>query len=206
LGFDGNSPDAERLFEVLDKLTALMRDQQRKKLIGHEAIHLVLLVDSLWDDYTRSWEGNLADAFDKFRMALASATATRDSANPADHWLRYGIYARVNSDRGDNIRRRHEFFSARMWGNLRAQLKDPKRQFGQLEREIVYYRDRKRCAVCDGEVLWGEAEIHHVTEHSDGGPTTLTNGALVHSHCHPKGAVATAAFAREWRAKRMAAG
>jgi hypothetical protein len=51
LGFDSNSPDAKRLFEIFDKLAQILRDQKRSKIIGHEAIHLVLLVDTLMDDY-----------------------------------------------------------------------------------------------------------------------------------------------------------
>ena len=203
LGFDEDAPEAARLFEILDKITALLRDQKRKKLIGHEAIHLALLVDSLWDDYTRSWEANFADAFDAFRSSLAAATATRNSANPADYWLRYGIHTRVNSDRGDNIRRRHEFFSAQMWSGLKTQMKDSKRLYGPLEREIIYYRDRKRCAVCNGEVAWDEMEIHHVIQHTDGGLTTLANGVVVHAHCHPKGESA-AEFAKVWKSRETA--
>ncbi len=202
LGFDSESADAKRLFEILDKITALLRDGKRKKLIGHEAMHLVLLVDSLWDDYTRSWEATLASAFDQFRKDLVSAISTRDSALPAEHWLRYGVHTRVNSDRGDNIRRRHEFFSMRMWEALKPQLKDPKRLFGPLEREIIYYRDRKQCGVCEAEVTWDESDIHHVDGHANGGRTTLANGALVHRHCHPKGEVATTEFAKTWKAKQ----
>ncbi len=74
------------------------------------------------------------------------------------------------------------------------QLKDPKRRFGPLEREIIYFRDKKICARCDAPVAWDEAEIHHIKEHQDGGPTVLPNGALVHKHCHPKGS-AVKAFA-----------
>ncbi len=203
LGFDEDSPDASRLFEILDKVTGLLRDQKRKKLLGHEAMHLVLLVDSVWDDYTRSWEANLADAFDSFRSALAAATPTRDSANPAEHWLRYGVYTRVNSDRADSIRRRHEFFSAQMWTALKPQMKDPKRLYGPLEREIIYYRDRKRCAVCDAEVVWDDMEVHHIEGHAVGGLTTLANGLLVHAHCHPKGESALE-FAKVWKAKQGA--
>jgi hypothetical protein len=59
LGFDSSSSDATRLFEIFDRLTQLLRDQKRSKIIGHEAIHLVLLIDTLLDDYTRSWEGAL---------------------------------------------------------------------------------------------------------------------------------------------------
>lgn len=201
LGFDSASADAKRLFEIFDRISQLLKDQKRSKIIGHEAIHLVLLVDTLLDDYTRSWEGSFAQAFDNFRHQFALGKKTQDEANPSEYWLRYGVLTRVNSDRADVIQRRHEFFSAKMRELLKPQLKDPQRIYGALERELIYYRDKKRCQVCGTEVAWPDMEIHHVEEHGKGGPTTLDNGALVHKkNCHPKGAKATAEFAKKWAA------
>lgn len=200
LGFDASSKEAVRLGLVLDKLTELLRDQKRSKIIGHEAIHLVLLVDSLLDDYTRSWEAHFATAFDEFRVKLTEGKRTRDDANPSDYWLRYGVWTRVNTDRADSIQRRHEFFASKMLDVLQPRSKDPQRIFGRLERELIYYRDRKKCGVCDSDVIWSDGEIHHVDQHSQGGRTVMDNGALVHKHCHPKGAAATENFAKKWRA------
>ena len=73
-------------------------------------------------------------------------------------------------------------------------MKDPKRILGSLEREIIYFRYKKICARCKAPVAWDKAEIYHIKEHQDGGPTVLPNGALVHKHCHPKGS-AEKAFA-----------
>ncbi len=105
---------------------------------------------------------------------------------------------RANSDRAATIQRRHEFFAGKMHAELNPKSKDPVRVFGQLERELVYFRDSKRCAVCGADVVWSEAEIHHVEQHRHGGQTVIPNGALVHRHCHPKGDVAEVAFATKW--------
>ena len=200
LGFDADSGDAKRLVEVLDKLMDLLPDhKKRKKIVGHEAIHLVLLVDALLDDYTRSWESEFASAFDVFRENFALAKKTQSySKDPGEYWLQYGFWTRTNSDRADNIQRRQEFFATKMPERLPLKMKDPQRMFGALEREIIYYRDRKRCGECDADVIWSEAEIHHIDQHSQGGKTALENGVLVHHHCHPKGAVATKQFAAKW--------
>ena len=206
LGFDADSGDAKRLVGVLGELMHLLPDhQKRKKIIGHEAIHLVLLVAALRDDYTRSWERQFASAFDEFREQFVLAKKTKDDSNPSEYWLQYGFRTRVNSDRGENIQHRHAFFAAKMHRILQPKMKDPQRTFGELEREIIYYRDRKRCGKCDADVIWSQAEIHHVDAHSQGGQTVLENGALVHPNCHPKGAEATARFAAEWRQRQAAA-
>lgn len=202
LGFDATSENARRLHEILDRLSGLLRDKKRPKVIGHEAIHLVLLVDSLLDDYTRSWESSLAGAFDTFRENLAKAKRSRHQATPDEYWLRYGEATRVNTDRADTIQRRHEFFATKMYEILKPVPKDPQRVFGLLERELIYYGAKKRCAVCDVEMAWDDVEIHHVQMHSTGGKTTLSNGAPVHKQCHPKGASATEAFAKKWAQKQ----
>ena len=198
IDFDRFSSDALRLVEVLDKLSSLLGAGSRPKLKAHDAIHLVLLVDSLWDDYTRSWEANIAAALDRFLEALATAKNQKDSDSPSEYWTRYGQWTRVNSDRGERILHRHQFYVERMlqfMGPLTS--KDPVRLYGELERQILYFRKQKRCDVCGGPIQWSEVEIHHVEAHKNGGQTSIENAALVHKSCHPKSAAATEALAKK---------
>ena len=190
IDFDADSTESKRLTAILDKLDQLLGDGKRPRLGAHIAIHLVLLIDSLWDDYTRSWESKLPAAVDQFSHALTIAAKTQYSSHPDEYWSRYSQWTYNMANRGDSIRRRHEFYANRMYEFLSPLApKDPKRTFGSLERELIYFRDGKKCAIpgCGGEVAWDDAEIHHVEEHAQGGPTILENGVLVHRHCHPKG-------------------
>ncbi len=186
LDFDSDSEDCRRLRAILEKLTDLFVTWKGPKLRAHDAIHLVLLLDTLWDDYTRSWEATLESAQQRFSAMLVGAAAAVRRGEHDETWDKYGVWTRSNSDRGENIRRRHRYYSRRMhelMGNL--VLKDDRRAFWPLEREIVFWRDRL-CRVCGSAVLWDEAEIHHVVPHSEGGTTKLENAVLVHKHCHPK--------------------
>lgn len=204
LDFDTQSPDAKRFVDILDKLEQLLGGQKRPRLKGHDAIHLVLLLDSLWDDYTRSWESTLPGALDSFRHELVLGKNTRDKLQPSEYWTQYGQWTTLRTDRANSIARRHAFYVEKMLALLGPlQKKDPKRLYGELERELIYYRDRKRCAVCNAEVVWSESEIHHVEGHAAGGPTTVKNGVLVHGACHPKGSAAVA-FAVQFRLVRPA--
>jgi 5-methylcytosine-specific restriction endonuclease McrA len=122
----------------------------------------------------------------------------KDQNNPDEFWNRYGQWTRVNSDRGERIAHRHTFYIEKMFEFLGPlQPKDPQRAFGELEREILYFRGNKRCAVCAAPVLWNEAEVHHVVEHSAGGKTDFDNAALVHKACHQKREAATKDFAEK---------
>jgi hypothetical protein len=203
LDFDASVVEAKRFSEILDALATLLRDGKRKKVIRHEAVSLVLLVDSLFDDYTKSWTTKFAGAFDKFRENVAKGSKTKYDEKPDEYWSKYGLLTRSGTDRPETIERRHQFFVEKMHALMDPRLKDPTRIFGEVERELIYYRDRKRCQLpgCGAEVVWSDAQIHHVEMHSSGGSTTLDNGALVHTGCHPKGTKAVAEFAESWRAK-----
>ncbi len=203
LDFDSSAPEAKRFGEILDTLKALLGDGKRSKVLRHEAISLVLLVDSLLDDYTKSWTATFATAFDSFRENLAKGSKTKYDEKPDEYWSKYGLLTRSATDRPDTIERRHQFFVEKMYASINPQLKDATRIFGDVERELIYYRDRKRCQVssCGAEVTWVDAEFHHVQLHSQGGLTVLENGALVHKDCHPKSAKAVTEFADHWRAK-----
>jgi hypothetical protein len=77
LDFDADLPGIKRFAQILDLLKQYLGDGKRKKIRGHEMMGLVLLVDSLWDDYTRSWTTRFPGAFDKFRERVAHATVNR---------------------------------------------------------------------------------------------------------------------------------
>ena len=201
IDFDYSSSECQRLFLILDKLEALLGDGKRPKLRAHIAIHLVLFLDDLWEDYTRSWESRLANAVDKFIAGLATATkkAIESPGEPNEFWTRYGQWARTAASGGSTIGLRHRFHTGRMHEALQPlQMKDSTRVFGTVERTIIYFRDAKRCQRCHSEVNWSEAELHHVKEHHKGGLTQLGNGALVHKGCHPKTENEVAAFAESW--------
>jgi len=183
LDFDINSPKVTRFSKVLDLIVEIFAGYKGKKLLGHEAIHIVLLVNSLIDDYTRSWQDNFIAAFDKFREMDAKARKLKQG----DFWQHYGSLTQTQSGQARTIQTRHNFFTYVMFDIMKPVCKDNVRSYGQLEREIIYYRDRKQCAVCGIEIKWDELEIHHLQEHQSGGQTTLENGVSVHYDCHPKG-------------------
>lgn len=202
LDFDFDSVDAKEFEKYLTYMNDSLGLTKRKKIQGHEAIALLLLADSLFKDYVpMSWMLEFAKAFDKFREQLAKGSATRYAAQPDEYWLRYGMLTRANSDRAEIIERRQAFFAAKMLEVLHPVPKDPLRAFGEVEREIIFYRDQKTCQKCDLPAAWNDIEIHHVEAHHVGGRTKMSNGATVHKSCHPKSEQAVKEFANKWAAK-----
>ena len=186
LGFDINSSQVTRFSKILDLAVELFDGYKGPKLKVHEAIHIILLLDSLIDDYTRSWQNNFLWAFDLFREK-AVIDKKQKSGN---YWFSYGALTMTQSSNALTIQKRHKFFSEEMIRVLEPILKDNIRIYGNLEREIIYYRDNKKCSVCGLDIKWSELEIHHIDEHQNGGQTTLENGVPVHQQCHPKGQAA----------------
>ena len=194
LDFDSNAPECQRLRGILDKSCQLLNGWKGPKLVGHNAIHLVLLVDELLDDYTPSWESALLEAQEAFSRLHAESALRNRNGNLAgewqEAWQEYGIWTRAGSDNGENIRRRHRYYTRKMTEFLGENLvpRDLQRAFNRLERSVIYWRDGGCCQKCksDLKVDWPDCEVHHVVPHSQGGPTVVGNGVLVHNGCHPK--------------------
>ena len=214
LDFDADSSECQRLRGIMDNLCQLLSGWQGPKLQGHNAIHLVLLVDSLLDDYTRAWEGGFLQAQEEFsRLHAEAALRNRNgtlSGQWQEAWQEYGLWTRSGSDSSESIDRRHRFYMRKMADFLGERLvpKDPQRSFNQLERSVIYWRDGGCCQRCsdstvdwhrcsnDSKIDWHSSDIHHVVPHKDGGPTVLENGVLVHKECHPKADSEVSEFAQ----------
>lgn len=198
LGFDMTNSNVIRFSKLLDLTVELFDGYSGQKLKAHEAIHIILLIDSLMDDYTKSWQNNFIKAFDDFRAKSAIDKKMRIG----EYWFNYGSLTQTQSSNSRTIELRHKFFTDKMISSLIPKPKDAMRAYGQLEREIIYYRDNKKCQVCNAEIKWADLEIHHVNEHQHGGETTIENGVAVHKICHPKGQAAID-FYVNWEAKRF---
>ena len=191
--FDNSSSLAKEFLAALGNITELLGDGKRPLLVGHQAIHLVLLVDTLLNNgyVPESWQPKFADAFDRFteRLIQARANERANEMEPEDYeYMRqYGHKARTSTDVAHTIRDRHLFFCVKMLERMQPKLRHNRRVLGPLEREIVYGRDGKKCQVCRKEVVWKGAEFHHIDPHAKGGPTTISNAVLVHRACHPRG-------------------
>ena len=197
LGFDINKPEVQRFSKVLDIAVELFEGFKGPKLKVHEAIHVFLLLNSLFDDYTKEWQENFIEALEIFRYKAAVDKKEKSG----DYWYLYGALTMTQSVAATTIQRRHKFFSEKMYEILKPVKKDANRIYGELERQIIYYRDNKKCAVCDQEIKWPDLEIHHIDEHQNGGQTTIENGVSVHKECHPKGQAAID-FNLNWKANR----
>ena len=140
------------------------------------------------------------NALEQFEKLYEEGRESNKEGRYHPAWQEYGQYARANADGAASIRQRQDYFSSRMVQFLGDSLvpKDPKRLFIDVEKRHIYWRDSAVCRVCHKKVDWHKAAFHHVTPHKAGGSTVVTNGALVHSHCHPISESAVSEFAKSF--------
>lgn len=205
LNFDSDGRIGKRIWKVFDLLLKLLKDGKRPPLRNHDAIHAALLVNRLLDDFTPNWQAEFAQALDTFLLNLKNASVLGvEETDPQYKFVsQYGVLTRANSADGRRILQRHTFYVEQMLQNMPSTaLKDSKRDFCQAERELIYLRQKKLCAVCESDVYWEDVEIHHIQEHQGGGKTELKNAALVHKLCHPKTEEEVAVFANKWAGRK----
>ena len=177
----------------------------KPRIVGHYLIHLLLLADSLLEEYAHGWEHHLASKlfeFHKRRRETADDIRNRRETGNARYYTEYGQLTQTRSDNANTIRQRHAFFAEEMLKLLSPTKLDPVRSFSDLERKTVFFRDMEICQWCrmkenSRRVSWDECEIHHITPHAHGGSTDIENAALVHRDCHPKSRADVDEF-REW--------
>ena len=205
VNFDLEDAAPKRFIQIFRFLREIRERDNLPKLPKHAVTHLIGLVDTLIDDAVRTaWETALGQAYNNFSKNLAEANQKEKAGNLElgsslyNYWHEYGLYARTASDDPRSIERRHVFFCGEILRFMKQEgaaiFKDPRRAFSLTEREFIFFRDRKKCLMdmdetchmSGSEVLWDNAEIHHVIPHSEGGRTDIDNGALVHKSCHPK--------------------
>jgi hypothetical protein len=195
LELNEQDPAAQRVIRVLDTVAQLpgfesLREGPRMSF--QWAFHLALLVDSLiGGNYAPAWRNDVINAFMAFRAEVAQAHLHhKETKESLPHYERFGrLLSGSGSDTANIIRDRHSFLLAQVYPKIRIIPRDPNRCFDTLEKEVIWNRDRGLCQNPDCKlpghrVPFKNATIHHVHEHTAGGPTTLQNGILVCQDCH----------------------
>lgn len=187
LSITDDDPHVRRFRKILNTLAGSLSGRFTFRLVAHEAIALMLLVDEWLDDSVPGWKPKLADAFLEFRDTFAVARKKKREGDATDpYWLSYGVHTQTASDQGETIRLRYEFFREKMTESVAPESKDPQRTADPVMKDTVFRRQDGKCAVCAGQLRPGRLELHHIDLHSKGGKTIPENLAAVHPHCHPK--------------------
>lgn len=139
-------------------------------VICYQAEQLLSNMDVVWssvpDDSITNWMYQTREAFN------------------TDHTTR----SRKMRPWSDLINRNHQhLFWSRYGESLKsavsAQFKDPQRVYRTSQKVQLWMSQQGLCAECKQPVSIDDVG-HHRVLHSQGGPTTIDNGALIHVECH----------------------
>lgn len=189
------APVISRLEGYLAEINDRMAGLPALKLPNHVMMHLVLLWLQSDGKFTNGWKDQVRPQIVQFMAELRkSQIKHRDKGVANEFYTQYSVRARTNVDRGETIRLRHAFFMDWLQRNIEFVPIDPRRSFDWMEREYVYLKFDGVCAYATDEefcgnsekIPFGEAAVHHVVPHSEGGRTELSNAVLTHAACNQK--------------------
>lgn len=184
--FDAASAEAKNVTKILDYLNTMF-PSKAPELKRYSVISLFILIMDMMPTYDiRNRELDIAKWFIEFE----AARATDELKAPEDQDPKLVIYhERVSnsSDTLDSLTYRHNFLKESLLSNvMNLPQKDPKRNFDEAQRQVIFRRDKGICKCCGKECEWNDWEADHIVPWSKGGETKVENGQVLCPSCNSK--------------------
>lgn len=114
---------------------------------------------------------------------------SKDEESGNIQWLSYLEKTSHSTDAGDNIRSRMEFMLEDIFDRYpNLAVKDRQRGFTAAQRRAIWRRDKGVCQLrikCDGiKTSWDDWDCDHITPHSKGGRSSVSNGQVACPACN----------------------
>ena len=184
--FDAASAEAKNVTKILDYLNTMF-PSKAPELKRYSVISLFILIMDMMPTYDiRNRELDIAKWFIEFE----AARATDELKAPEDQDPKLVIYhERVSnsSDTLDSLTYRHNFLKESLLSSvINLPQKDPKRNFDEAQRQVIFRRDKGICKCCGKECEWNDWEADHIVPWSKGGKTEVENGQVLCPSCNSK--------------------
>lgn len=190
--FDPNSSTAKKVKQVLNYMNQMFDESCPELKIKWGFVDIYWLISRLLDSHDIARRHNdLANfylAFENDRKAVSDPADLIGSGGTAEQ---KDLYDYIDSFQRDGANRDkidiradvylRKFLSS--YPNVAA--KDPKRQFSEQERIVIWRRGGMTCAKCR-KLLSDLSDMHadHITPHSKGGKTTIDNAQSLCVSCN----------------------
>ena len=184
--FDESSSEAKAINRILDYLDSMF-PSKAPELKRYSVISLFILLMDLMPNYDiRNREQDLAQWFIEFE----NMRAQDELKEPEQQDPKLVIYhERVSnsSDTMDSLTYRHNFLKENLLASVRnLPQKDPKRNFDDAQRQVIFRRDKGICQACGRICEWNDWEADHIIPWSKGGKTEVENGQVLCPSCNSK--------------------
>lgn len=184
IDFDKTCQEAKNIRKILDYLDNMF-PTQAPELKRYSVISLFILIMDLMPNYDirgrendlREWFINFEDYRAKDRMKIA------EEQDPI--LVLYQRWISNSSDTLDSLTYRHKVLKEDLLSHvMNMPLKDPKRNFDEAQRQVIYRRDKGICRICGKKCDWNDWEADHIIPWSKGGKTEIENGQLLCPACN----------------------
>lgn len=180
---------------TLDRLDRIFK-QKEKYLKKYNIISMFLLLHHLSENYAfvRFSDSEIFNFIDTFESRRAANNEKAEDDADFDRELNsYTMHVKDSPDSKEYVRLRHEILLRRFLLEFpELQRKDSQRGFTDEQKQAIYFRCNKKCQgqsdclTLGKELSWSECQVDHITEHADGGRSTVVNGQILCHDCHQR--------------------
>ena len=184
--FDSNCEQAKNVKKILDYLN-IMFPSKAPELQRYSVISLFLLIMDLMPNYDiRDREKEIADWFIDFELRRKQ-DKLKEAEEQDPVLVLYQRWISNSSDTMESLSYRHKVLKEDLLSNVKnLPLKDPKRNFDDAQRQVIYRRDKGICQECGKKCEWNDWEADHIVPWSKGGKTEIENGQVLCPSCNSK--------------------
>lgn len=184
--FDASSTDAKNIYRILDYLNKMFPEKS-PELKRYNTISLFILIMDLMPNYNiNNREADIANWFINFE----AKRLLEEQKSPEEQDPRLVVYhERVShsSDSEDSLLYRHNLLKESLLSSVsNFPQKDPKRNFDEAQRQVIYRKGKGICKLCGTKCDWNNWEADHIIPWSKGGKTEIENGQVLCPTCNSK--------------------
>ena len=174
--------DIETALNFLDRA---FKNNSNPKLKKYAIADLAIIASSFLKTYDLN---NYADEFGEVYLGFLNERALNAEKPEDQQDGRLNSY--TNCARGDSlefITYRQNYLRDYFLEKMRyLEVKDSRRDFTPEQRMVLYRLGEGKCAICGKELGENEFEADHITPHSKGGKTEISNGQILCVECNRK--------------------
>lgn len=114
-----------------------------------------------------------------------------DKSKPAEEQnpvlVMYQNWISQSSDTSESLEYRHKILKESLLSKINnLELKDPKRNFDDAQRQVIFRKNNGICQICGKQCEWNDWEADHIIPWSKGGKTCIENGQVLCVKCNSK--------------------
>lgn len=184
--FDATSAEAKTIVKILDYLNTMFPNKA-PELKRYSVISLFILIMDMMPNYDiRNREQEIAQWFIDFE-AMRAADELKAPEDQDPKLVIYHERVSNSSDAMDSLTYRHNFLKESLLSTVKnLPQKDPKRNFDEAQRQVIFRRDKGICKQCGRQCEWNDWEADHIIPWSKGGKTEVENGQVLCPSCNSK--------------------